>query len=64
VRESEQKSREEKCGGAAPQPNHQAADGAIMNSPYVKWPTLGAIGVLACLGLCHDDDPVSPSKPK
>jgi len=64
VRESEQKSREEKCGGAAPQPDHLAAYGAIMNSPYVKWPTVAAIGVIACLGLCHGDDPVSPSKPK
>lgn len=64
VREGERKSREEKCGGAAPQPDHLAAYGAIMNSPYVKWPTLAAIGVIACLGLCHDDDPVSPSKPK
>ena len=64
VREGEQKSREEKCAAAAPQPDHLAAYGAIMNSPYVKWPTLGAIGVIACLGLCHDDDPISPWKPK
>jgi hypothetical protein len=63
VHEGEQKSREEKCAAAAP-PDHSAAYGAIMNSPYVKWPTLGAIGVIACLGLCHDDDPLSPSKPK
>ena len=64
VHEGEQKSRDERCGGAAPQPDHLSAYGAIMNSPYVKWPTLGAIGVIACLGLCHDDDPLSPSKPK
>ena len=64
VREGEQKSREEKCGETAPQPDHLAAYGAILNSPYVKWPTLGAIGVIACFGLCRGDDPISPSKPK
>lgn len=64
VHQGEQKSREEKCAGAAPQPDHLSAYGAIMNSPYVKWPTLGAIGVIACLGLCHHDDALSPSKPK
>ena len=63
VREGEQKSREEKCAAAGPQPDHVAAYGAIMNSPYVKWPALVAVGVLACLGLCHSDDPISPSKP-
>jgi hypothetical protein len=64
VHEGEQKSREEKCGAAGPQPDHVSAYGAILNSPYVKWPTAVAIGAIACLGLCHDDDPVSPSKPK
>ena len=63
VRESEQKSREEKCA-AAPVPDHSDAYGAIMNSPYVKWPTLAAVGVIACLGLCHSDEPISPAKPK
>ena len=63
VRESERKSREEKCAGAVPQPDHLAGAGAIMNSPYVKWPTVAGIGAIACLGLCHDDDPISPSKP-
>ena len=64
VNQGEQKSREEKCAAGYPQPDHLAAYGAIMNSPYVKWPTFAAIGVVACLGLCHDDDPLSPSKPK
>src|SRR5215831_12316477 len=36
--EGEQKSREEKCAAAGPPPDHLAAYGAIMNSPYVKWP--------------------------
>lgn len=64
VREGEQKSREEKCG-AAPfkESGRVAARGAIMNSPYVKWTAVGVIGGIACLGLCHDDDPVSPTKP-
>lgn len=63
VHEGERKSREEKCAGAAPEPDHVPGHGPIMNSPYVKWPTVGVIGVIACLGLCHGDDPISPSKP-
>jgi hypothetical protein len=65
VREGEQKSREEKCGGAAPQqpPGHVAGVGAIMNSPWAKAGGLVGIGGLLCLALCRNDDPVSPSKP-
>lgn len=64
VREGEQKSREEKCG-APPikESGTYAGRGAIMNSPWVKWPAVVGIGAIACLSLCHDDDPVSPSKP-
>ena len=65
VREGEQKSRDEKCGGAAPQqpPTHVAGVGAIMNSPWAKTAGLAGIGGLLCLAFCHNDDPVSPSKP-
>lgn len=64
VHEGEQKSREEKCGAPIIKDSgHLAGRGAIMNSPWVKWPSLGGIVVLACFGLCHSDDPVSPSTP-
>ncbi len=63
VREGEQKSREEKCAGAGPQPDHLSAYGAIMNSPWAWGTGIVAAGVIACLGLCHSDDPISPSKP-
>ena len=63
VREGEQKSRTEKCGVAYVKPQRMPAIGAIMNSPYMKWSAVVAVGVIACFGLCHGDDPVSPSKP-
>ena len=65
VREGEQRSREEKCGGAAPRqpPGHVDAVGAIMNSPWAKAAGLTGIGGLLCVAFCHDDDPVSPWKP-
>jgi ferric-dicitrate binding protein FerR (iron transport regulator) len=62
VREGEQKNREEKCGGADVKEGI-AADGALLNSPYVKV----AAGVIAagtlCLIFCFHDDPLSPSNP-
>jgi hypothetical protein len=64
VREGEQKSREEKCGGPPiKESTRLAGRGAIMNSPYAIGTAVGIVGVLTCLGLCHDDDPVSPAKP-
>jgi hypothetical protein len=65
VREGEQKSREEKCA-AADVKSAIAAKGAILNSPWVQWPAIGAIaGGTACLlFVCVNDDPISPSKPK
>jgi hypothetical protein len=64
VHEGEQKSREEKCGAPPIKESSQVAGrGAIMNSPYAKWTAVGIVGALTCLGLCHDDDPVSPAKP-
>jgi hypothetical protein len=64
VRESEQKSREEKCGAAYQKtPGAIAGRGAIMNSPWIMLAGVAGVFTLACLGLCHNDDPISPAKP-
>ena len=63
VREGEQKSREEKCGGASLRGDSRPALGPWMNSTWAKILAGGVAGTIACLGLCHDDDPASPSKP-
>jgi hypothetical protein len=63
VREGERKAREEKCGGAYLKSEATPGLGALMNS---KWALIiGGIaaGTIACVGLCRDDDPASPSKP-
>jgi hypothetical protein len=60
VHEGEHKSREEKCGAAAPQPRSSA----IMNSPAAIYAGIAGIGVITCLGLiCRNGDPMSPTKP-
>jgi hypothetical protein len=64
VHEGEQKSREEKCGGAYRRDDSRPALGPWMNSMWAKIMAGGVAGTVACLGLCHDDDPVSPSKPR
>jgi len=63
VHETEQKTREEKCAGGSPRSEKPAGIDAIMNSRLAVG--LGAAGVIAgaCLGLCRDDDPLSPYKP-
>ena len=63
VRETEQKSREEKCGGAYLKADRWPVLGAMMNSTAARIVGLGIVGTVACLGLCHDDDPISPHKP-
>jgi uncharacterized low-complexity protein len=64
VHEGEQKSREEKCGAAdIKTPGAIAGKGAIMNSPWTIGAGIAGVGVLSCLGLCHNDDPISPTKP-
>lgn len=62
VREGEQRSRGENCGGALQSPS-AAGLGGVLNSPYAIGADALGIGAIACLGLCHDDDPVSPAKP-
>ena len=63
VRESEQKSREEKCGAAYLKGESMPGLGALMNSTWAKIVAGSVAGAIACLGLCRDDDPVSPWKP-
>ena len=63
VREGEQKSREEKCGGADVK-GSIAADGALLNSIYVRVPAIVAIGAgTLCVIFCFSDDPISPMQP-
>jgi hypothetical protein len=64
VHESEQKSRDEKCGAAdIKQPGRFAGQGAVMNSPWAKGAGIVGIGVLTCWALCRSGDPVSPTQP-
>lgn len=63
VRESEQKSREEKCGGAYLKADARPGIGAWMNSTTAKIIGGVIVGGVACIGLCRDDDPISPHKP-
>jgi hypothetical protein len=64
VHESEQKSREEKCGAAEVKQSARFPGlGAALNSPWAKGAGLVGIGVLTCWALCRGDDPVSPTQP-
>lgn len=64
VRQGEQKSREEKCGAAdVKQAGSLPGHGAVLNSPWARGAAIVGVGVLACWGLCHGDDPVSPKQP-
>lgn len=64
VRETERKTREEKCGGGYLNPSDSpAGKGAILNSPWAIATGAAVVGTLTCLGLCHGDDPLSPSMP-
>jgi hypothetical protein len=63
VREGEQQTREENCLAPPKPPAYVAGKGAILNSPLVKWPAVGVIGIAACWVLCRGDDPVSPVLP-
>jgi len=63
VREGEQASRDERCGALIKTAGAIDAHGAILNSPWAIGAAVVGVGVLTCLGLCHGDDPVSPSKP-
>jgi len=63
VRESEQKSCEEKCGAPAMKWQKPPGLGAAMNSPWAIGGGVVAIGGLTVWVLCKGDDPISPSSP-
>jgi hypothetical protein len=65
VREGEQKSREEKCGGADIRipSGGLPAIGAAMNSPYAIATGIGIVGVVTCWALCRSGNPISPTGP-
>jgi len=63
VRETEQRSREEKCGGAYLKADTRPGLGAIMNSMPAKIVGIAAVGGVLCFSLCRGDDPISPKDP-
>lgn len=64
VREGEQKTREEKCGGSTPEQSTPiAAKGAILNSPYVQGAGAGVIVGVACWLFCFPPESISPDHP-
>ena len=63
VHEGEQSTRDERCG-APPSPTQTVtATGPFLDSWWAKGVGIGIVATLTCLGLCHEDDPISPSKP-
>jgi hypothetical protein len=66
VKEGQQISREDaaNCGLMAKERGAPAAaTGPLVTADRVMWGATAAGGALACVGICHDDDPVSPHKP-
>jgi hypothetical protein len=63
VHEGEEATREERCGLAMRASQPVGANNGIMDSRWAIGAGGVAVFVIACLGLCHDDDPLSPWKP-
>jgi hypothetical protein len=63
VHQGEQVTRDERCGAPARPAEIVNAKAAILNHPIPIGAGAAVVGVLTCLGLCHHDDPLSPSKP-
>jgi hypothetical protein len=63
VKEGEQATRPEKCGAAIRPPDYVTGKAAFLNTWEAVTAGLIVTGVIACLGLCHSDDPMSPSDP-
>lgn len=62
LHERDQATRDDRCGG----PDRPAeAPGAkpILDTRLAEFIGIGVVGTLVCLGLCHEDDPISPDKP-
>ena len=63
VRESEKATREERCGAPANRATQAGATAGILSNPWVIGAAGVVVTVVACLGLCHNDDPISPDRP-
>jgi len=64
VREGQQKSRDEKCGGGIlRQSRVPDGSGPIMSSPYAIGTAAGVVLGVGCWALCRGDDPISPDHP-
>jgi len=64
VREGEQKSREEKCGGGYIKDSSMVPGiDAILNSAWAKGVGIGIAGGIGCFALCRGGQPMSPSQP-
>jgi len=63
VHEGGQATREDRCGAPSKPENGVGASGPFLDSPLAIAAGFVVVGTLACLGLCHGDDPISPSKP-
>jgi len=63
VRESEQKSRDERCAADARQKGTTPGTGAILNSPWALGAGAAAVGAGMIWVLKHNDDPISPATP-
>jgi len=65
VHETEQKTRDEKCGAAAYQAKGALpGPSAILNSRWAQIGGIAAVGVITCWALCRHEDPISPAVPQ
>jgi hypothetical protein len=63
VHEGQHSTRSEHCGGVIRPLQGQGATVPLLDTSAAKIAGGMIVGVVACLGLCHTDDPISPSKP-
>jgi len=64
VRETEQKTRDEKCGAGDYQPKRGlGGPSAILNTKWAQIGGIVAVGAITCWALCRHDDPISPTTP-
>jgi hypothetical protein len=61
VREGQQTTREEKCGAAIRPPDYVAGKDGLFDTWQARATGLILVGAITCFGICHGDDPVSPS---
>jgi hypothetical protein len=63
VHRGEQVTRDERCGAVSKTGQGLGAKEALLDSPWVKWTGIAAVGAITCFALCRDPNPVSPDKP-